>query len=99
MFKFIVMLACISTLSIGNDALEGFQTTDLRSKAELDQAFKLTRKNGGSQCFERAHFWSYQLYRQKGYNTQKAYIFFSARYKRLIHGAWWFHVAPAIKMQ
>lgn len=99
MIRAILIIIFSMHLALANEALQNFNVTDLSSPQELQEAYNITRKNGGGECFQRAHFWSYQLFRERNYKTEKVFIFFSARYKRLIQGQWWFHVAPSIFMQ
>lgn len=99
--KLLILLTLLLQLRAAqaNPTLQGYTTSNLSSLNELTEAFNLTHKNGAGECFQRAHYWSYQLYKERGLNTEKFYIFFSARYKRLINSQWWFHVAPGLNMQ
>ena len=57
--------------------------------------FKSARLNNKhSQCFNRAHVWSYEWKKFKNINTAKLFIFFSVKYIREHNFYWWFHVAP-----
>jgi hypothetical protein len=49
-----------------------------------------------SQCFKRAHMWSYDMWSRLGINSQKIFIFYTSRYIQLEDFDWWFHVAPVI---
>lgn len=49
-----------------------------------------------SQCYNRAHVWSYELKTDYGINVGKMWIFFSARYIKEYKYKWWFHVAPYV---
>lgn len=73
-----------------NDARYYFNTmrTDTRNK---------------SQCYNRAHVWSWELF-QKSYNgrriqTGKIWLFFTQKYIRSYNHKWWFHVAPTVKVE
>jgi hypothetical protein len=50
----------------------------------------------GAQCYQRAHYWTYQI--DSVFNTKayKIFMFYSARYRRTFREGWWFHVAPMI---
>ncbi len=54
--------------------------------------------NGGtreeSQCYNRAHMWTYEALIQNNVNLGKVWIFFTKKYIREIGHKWWFHVAP-----
>lgn len=53
-------------------------------------------KDKESQCFNRAHVWSYEWKKNNYLNSGKMFIFFSARYIREHDFHWWFHVAPYV---
>lgn len=53
-------------------------------------------KNKESQCFNRAHVWSYEWKTDKNINSAKMFIFFSVKYIREHDFHWWFHVAPYV---
>lgn len=71
---------------------------------ELYQALTpdLTVDAGGN-CYERAHVWAYQLYKQSAVQSGKVFIFYAYRsdprkpssYNFNGQG-WWFHVAPYV---
>ncbi|MEI8348282.1 MAG: protein-glutamine glutaminase family protein, partial [Pseudomonadota bacterium] len=51
----------------------------------------------GAQCFQRAHFWNYQMYQEQNWKSYKIFLFYSKHYRRTHRGEhWWFHVAPLI---
>ena len=47
-----------------------------------------------SQCYDRAHSWSYLAYTRSNVKLQKAFLFFSDNYIERYRFKWWFHVAP-----
>ena len=49
-----------------------------------------------SECFNRAHVWSYEENQRYGTKLQKTFIFFTDSYIRNYNYKWWFHVAPSI---
>jgi hypothetical protein len=53
-------------------------------------------KHKESQCFNRAHIWSYEWKTINRINTSKMFIFFSVKYIREHDFQWWFHVAPYV---
>lgn len=53
-------------------------------------------KHKESQCFNRAHVWSYEWKADNNLNTSKMFIFFSVKYIREHDFQWWFHVAPYV---
>ena len=53
-------------------------------------------KDKESQCFNRAHIWSYEWKADNNVNTAKMFLFFSVKYIRENNFQWWFHVAPYV---
>lgn len=49
-----------------------------------------------SQCFNRAHIWTYEWRTKRNLYSSKAWIFFTRRYIRKYKFEWWFHVAPMV---
>ncbi len=80
--------------------LRTFAPTDLQSYEKVDQLFQNMLNDGDrnrSQCFKRAHMWSYDMWSKLGINSQKLFIFYTKRYAALEEFDWWFHVAPLIR--
>lgn len=77
--------------------LDGFRLTSL-SNSGTYSLFRSMRNDlsGSSECYNRAHVWSWEIYRQKRYNTGKMFLFFTRRYINEYRYKWWFHVAPFI---
>jgi hypothetical protein len=49
-----------------------------------------------SQCFNRAHIWTYEEFIRSATNMNKVFLFFTSRYIRSHHFGWWFHVTPMV---
>ena len=49
-----------------------------------------------TQCFNRAHVWSKQMYDSHQVNSMKILIYYTKKYRREINGKWWFHIAPMV---
>lgn len=49
-----------------------------------------------SQCYNRAHVWSYEWRTKRNVYSSKAWLFFTRRFIRKYQFEWWFHVAPMI---
>lgn len=47
-----------------------------------------------SQCYNRAHMWTYEALIKDNVNLGKLWIFFGKPYRREYRYKWWFHVAP-----
>ncbi len=52
--------------------------------------------NGASQCFNKAHVWSYEWFKAHQLLSSKTWLFFTRKYIRKFRHNWWFHVAPSI---
>ncbi len=49
-----------------------------------------------SQCYNRAHVWSYEEFKRSGLKSKKLFMFFTSDYIRKYRYKWWFHVSPMI---
>lgn len=59
--------------------------------------FKESRYNPkDSQCFNRAHVWTYEWHKKHKFNSSKIFLFFTQKYIRMHNFHWWFHVAPYV---
>lgn len=79
--------------------LRQFAPTDLKSIEEATDLFKNMLNDGDrvfSQCFKRAHMWSYDMWSKLGIFSEKIFIFYTKRYAILEDFEWWFHVAPMV---
>jgi len=57
--------------------------------------FLEARKNHKeSQCYNRAHIWTYEWRVKHGVFSSKIWLFFSPKFIRKFKFNWWFHVAP-----
>lgn len=88
----------------------GYAPTVLPSKAEVDEVFNYLptdfknpwRTFNGSQCFHRAHIWSYDLAKNRSIQTMKTFVFYTHQYrewhKKVLKKKfdWWFHVSPYV---
>ena len=73
--------------------------TELQSKEEAESLFKNMLNDGDkrrSECFKRAHIWSYDMWSKLGINSEKIFIFWTKRFSILEEHDWWFHVAPMV---
>jgi hypothetical protein len=67
----------------------------------MDHAGRLHRsarrwKDGETQCFNRAHVWSHDWWKDKSIFSMKMFVFFTRQYIRKYNFEWWFHVAPYV---
>lgn len=51
-----------------------------------------------SQCYNRAHIWSYEWFIKNAINSNKTWLFFTRRYIRKFKFDWWFHVSPSVRV-
>lgn len=82
--------------TIGNENKDIFYPTVLPSEAYARDAFNSLDNQTleDSQCYNRAHPWAYDLWRTRGINSMKIFLFFTDKYIREFRHKWWFHVAP-----
>jgi hypothetical protein len=71
------------------------------SKVSIDTFSQLMREMKGghkphSQCFNRAHYWAWQLDSKLKVKTVKVFIFFRKEFIQIDKFDWWFHVAPGV---
>ena len=79
--------------------LRTFAPTDLQSYEKANQLFQNMLNDGDrsrSQCFKRAHMWSYDMWSKLGVKSQKIFVFYTKRFQILDEYDWWFHVAPLV---
>lgn len=56
---------------------------------------RLTTKHE-TQCYNRAHVWTYEWRTKRNLYSSKAWMFFTRRFIRKYKFDWWFHVAPLV---
>ena len=49
-----------------------------------------------SQCYNRAHVWSWEEFKRTGLLSKKVFIFYTRRYIRNYNFYWWFHAIPTV---
>ena len=95
-----ILFQIISFNVLAVDPIENYSGTEVKTYAELNNLFTSLNKRSkrNSQCYERAHVWSYELFDSKNIFSYKAFIFFTRKYITNFDKNWWFHVAPSIKL-
>lgn len=81
------------------DQLRTFAPTDLKNYDEALKVFNNMLNDGDkgwSQCFQRAHMWSFDMWSKLNIFSQKIFVFYTKRYQILEEWNWWFHVAPMV---
>lgn len=70
----------------------------LKDMTEARNVFSEARSDSReeSQCFNRAHIWSYEWRIQRKIYSSKAWLFFTRKFIRKYKFEWWFHVAPMV---
>lgn len=66
---------------------------------EIGEAHKIFHEmnphfRGRSQCYNRAHIWTYEAYQKRKTNLMKVFMFFTSKYIWEYRYHWWFHVSP-----
>lgn len=80
--------------------MDGYTPSTLNSMATARTYFNSMKAglSKRSQCYNRAHVWTYELDNQYGAKTKKVWLFFTRRYIREYRYHWWFHVTPVIQV-
>tara|TARA_Y100000768_G_scaffold388955_1_gene389262 strand:- start:11309 stop:12226 length:918 start_codon:yes stop_codon:yes gene_type:complete len=79
--------------------------SDFDSEYQVNSLFQSLNGNmrRKSQCYNRAHVWSWELYRISRsagrIQTGKMWLFFTRKYIREYDYKWWFHIAPYLTVQ
>jgi hypothetical protein len=69
----------------------------LKSPEWANKYFNESRRNSKhSQCFNRAHVWSYEWHKKHRFYSSKMFLFFTRKFIRDRNFEWWFHVAPYV---
>lgn len=77
---------------------QSFTPTDYGTYENAQAQFKRLTLNmrSRSQCYQRAHAWAYEMWKESGAYTQKTFMFFTRKFIREYNYGWWFHVTPHI---
>ncbi len=80
----------------------GYEPSNYSSEEEaqalMDSIAKIDVR-GASECYWRAHYWSYSLWKNYDVKSKKVFIFFSSKYRSLSKKhIWGFHVAPTVNV-
>jgi hypothetical protein len=79
--------------------LRSFAPTDLQTYENAVKVFNNMLNDGDknrSQCFKRAHMWSFDMWSKSNIYSEKIFMFYTKRYQILEDFNWWFHVAPMV---
>jgi hypothetical protein len=73
-----------------------YEPTILNGQDEANSIFKKlnSRYRRRSECYNRAHIWSYESLSRFGLKSMKVFLFFTRKYIREYDFGWWFHVSP-----
>lgn len=55
--------------------------------------------NSGSECFNRAMSWTYDINKRYGYEAKKILIHYSYKYNKELSAKWGFHIAPMYNIE
>ena len=91
----------IQQLSFENDHStfsNPFVPTVLPGMNEANEVFKELNPyyRGRSECYNRAHVWSYEESVKRKINSMKVFLFFTTKYIGDYNWNWWFHVSPYV---
>ena len=76
--------------------VEDYDPTQFSTMQEIKEAFATMDRGtrSRSQCYNRAYVWGHDLWRDRGVNSMKIFLFFTTKYIREFRYDWWFHVSP-----
>jgi hypothetical protein len=82
--------------------LDNYEVSSVSSNTASDLFLTMrTDTRNKSQCYNRAHVWTYELSQKtingSKLNLGKTFLFFTRKYIREYRYKWWFHVSPYIK--
>jgi hypothetical protein len=78
-----------------NKIISPYHPSIIESNELATTYFLEARKNHKeSQCYNRAHIWTYEWRVKNGIFSSKIWLFFSPKFIRKFKFNWWFHVAP-----
>lgn len=98
-------------------AFPGYEPTVFTSRDQVQKVFDempwsfkspttlFGRDLGGSQCYQRAHIWSYDFARNQNIKAMKAFVFYTHTFKewhkkhKKKKFDWWFHVTPYVLLK
>lgn len=75
---------------------QSYIPSDLSSLDEATSIFRRMNRNHqrDSQCYNRAHVWTYEEFKRSNLHSMKLFMFFTRSYIRRYRYNWWFHVTP-----
>ncbi|MFP5384892.1 MAG: protein-glutamine glutaminase family protein [Bacteriovoracia bacterium] len=78
-----------------------YDPTVLSSSSGATSIFRRMRRDyqNQSQCYNRAHVWAWEEYKNTGLRSMKHFLFFTRRYIRNYRYKWWFHVSPSVLVE
>lgn len=83
-----------------NEPIEQYRPTVIENMDLAHKYFKEARYvSKESQCYNRAHIWSYEWFLNHTVYSNKSWLFFTRKYIRKFKFEWWFHVAPSVQVR
>jgi len=78
------------------ESFASFEPTVLATEVDVNNLFSKLKRgaNSWSQCYNRAHVWSYESKVNQSVDTMKVFVFYTRKYIREYDFEWWFHVSP-----
>jgi len=98
----ILVLALLSSsLSFAQvSPLEGHQSTDITKAEGLSLWNSMnTSFESGSECYNRAQAWTYDINKKFGFEGKKILIHYSLKYNQELSSKWGFHIAPVYQTE
>ena len=70
----------------------------ITTSTNASRVFRNMRRDyqNNSQCYNRAHIWTFEEWKRSSLNSMKLFLFFTSKYIRTYRYHWWFHVTPMV---
>jgi hypothetical protein len=80
------------------EVLSHYQPTILPNMDTVNNIFRRMNRRWQrrSQCYNRAHVWNYEEFKNSGLKSKKVFIFYTRKYIREYNFNWWFHAIPTV---
>lgn len=87
-----------TSTELSSREIMSYEPTILPDLETVNSIFKKMNRRWqrNSQCYNRAHVWSYEEFKRSGLLSKKVFIFYTRRYIRNYNFYWWFHAIPTV---
>jgi hypothetical protein len=96
-FSSLTMAAATEPLS----PLKNYTSSNLRESDAVDVFKKMQsyETKAMSQCYNRAHIWSHEIFELFGFSSKKVLIYYTNKYRKELYDQWGYHIAPVFTVE